>query len=301
MRSVRPMLVLLVMVTLAPLATGCAKNPITGQRNLMFLSPQQEVALGLEAGPQFSEEFGGPYADPVIQEYVKRIGAKVAARAAHPDYPYEYSFTVLDSEVINAFALPGGPIYVTRGLLFELGDESQLAAVLAHEATHVGARHSAQQISQQMGVSVLVSIASAAMGRGEGEKVPPPEGEASNVEQIAKLVAGLVGLRYSRKHETEADIYGLDFLVEAGYQPMGMVRVMEMFQRKEEEAGGNGPEFLRTHPNPGNRVQNLREKIQESYPGADTNPRLTVGRQTYQNKVLSRRSLVNQYSKSPAK
>ena len=298
MRRVRPMLVLLVMVTLASLATGCAKNPVTGARDLMLLSPQQEVALGLEAGPQFAEEFGGPYADPVIQEYVKSIGAKVAARAVHPDYPYEYSFTVLDSEVINAFALPGGPIYVTRGLLFELGDESQLAAVLAHEATHVAARHSAQQVSQQMGVSVLVSIASAAMGRGEA---PPPEGEASNAEQIAKLVAGLVGLRYSRKHETEADVYGLDFLVGAGYQPMGMVRVMEMFQRKEEEAGGNGPEFLRTHPNPGNRVQELRGKIQESYPGADTNPRLTVGRETYQDKVLSRRSLVNQYSKSPAK
>ncbi len=273
MRSVRPMLVLLVMVALAPLATGCAKNPLTGRRDLMFLSPQQEVALGLEAGPKFAEEFGGPYADPVIQQYVSAVGAKVAARAAHPDYPYEYSFTVLDSEVINAFALPGGPIYVTRGLLFELGDESQLAAVLAHEATHVAARHSAQQISRQMGVSILVSIASAAMRRGEA---PPPEGEVSNVEQIAKLVAGLAGLSYSRKHETEADTYGVDFLAEAGYQPMGMVRVMEMFHRKEQEAGGSGPEFLRTHPNPENRVERLTAKIEEKYPGAATDPRLIV-------------------------
>jgi predicted Zn-dependent protease len=298
MRSVRPMLALLVMVALAPLATGCAKNPITGRRNLMFLSPQQEVALGMEAGPQFAEEFGGPYADPVIQQYVSEIGAKVAARATHPDYPYEYSFTVLDSEVINAFALPGGPIYVTRGLLFELGDESQLAGVLAHEATHVAARHSAQQISQQMGVSVLVSIASAAMRRGEA---PPPEGEASNVEQIAKLVAGLASLSYSRKHETEADIYGVDFLAEAGYQPMAMVRVMEMFHRKEQEGGGSGPEFLRTHPSPENRIEDLRAKIEEKYPGAATDPRPVVGRQTYHDKVLSRRSLVGQYSKSPAK
>ena len=292
------MLLLVVMVALVSLAAGCSKNPVTGRSNLMLLSPRQEVALGAEAGPKFAEQFGGPYADPVIQQYVRSVGAKVAARAARPGYPYKFSFTVLDSDAVNAFALPGGPIYVTRGLLFELDDESQLAGVLAHEATHVAARHSAQQISRQMSFSVLTSIASAAMSRG---KAPSPGGQASSAEQIARLVAGLAGLRYSRKHETQADIYGVDFLIQAGYQPMGMVRVMKMFQRKEQEAGGSGPEFLRTHPNPENRVETLQARIGEKYPGAATDARLVVGRQTYHDKVLSRRSLVKQYSKPPAK
>jgi predicted Zn-dependent protease len=260
----------------------------------MFLSPQQEVALGQEAAPQFAQEFGGPYADPVIQEYVRGVGAKVAAQATSSEYPYQYSFTVLDSDVVNAFALPGGPIYITRGLLFQLSDESQLAGVLAHEVTHVAARHSAQQISRQMSVSVLISIASAALTRGK----TGAQNSASMMEDVASLVANLADLRYSRKNETEADVFGLDYMVRAGYQPMGMVGVMQMFLKLERQAGSSGPEFLKTHPNPDNRVETLLLTIQEKYPKAPSDPRLIVGAQAYQEKVLSRRDLVKQYSKS---
>jgi predicted Zn-dependent protease len=275
-------------------AGGCSTNPVTQERTLMFLSPQQEVALGQEAAPQFSQEFGGPYGDPVMQEYVRGVGAKVAAHAVSADYPYEYTFTVLDSDVVNAFALPGGPIFITRGLLFQLGDESQLAAVLAHEATHVAARHSAQQISQQMSVSVLISIASAALSRGKtgGETSP------AAAEQVAGLVANLANLRYSRKHETESDTFGLDYMIRAGYNPLGMVRVMEMFQRMEQQGGAGGPEFLRTHPSPENRVEAIQARINEKYPTSRTDPRLVVGTDAYRQKVLSRQSLVGQYSKS---
>lgn len=300
MRRARWTAVVVGLLLVVSAAGGCSTNPVTQERNLMFLSPQQEVALGLEASPQFSEEFGGPYADPVMQEYVRGVGTKIAAQAANPEYPYEFSFTVLDSDVINAFALPGGPIFITRGLLFELGDESQLAAVLAHEATHVAARHSAQQISQQMSVSVLISIASAAMSKGK-TTTGTEAGTSSTAEQVASLVANLASLRYSRKHETQADVYGLNYLVTAGYQPMGMVRVMEMFERKEQEAGSSGPEFLRTHPNPENRVEDIMAKIKEQYPSAPTNPRLVVGADAYQQKVLSRKSLVGQFSKSSGK
>jgi len=278
-------------------AGGCSTNPVTQERTLMFLSPQQEVALGQEAAPQFAQEFGGPYADPVMQEYVRGVGAKIAAQAASGEYPYEYGFTVLDSDVVNAFALPGGPIYITRGLLFQLSDESQLAGVLAHEATHVAARHSAQQISRQMSVSVLISIASAALSRGK----TGAEGSSSTAEQVAGLVANLADLRYSRKHETQADTYGLDYMVRAGYQPMGMVGVMEMFVRMEQQAGSGGPEFLKTHPNPDNRIEAIRATIQEKYPTAPNDPRLIVGTDAYRQKVLSRQSLVKQFAKSSAK
>jgi predicted Zn-dependent protease len=283
------------MVVVVSAATGCATNPLTGKRDFMLLTVNQEIALGLEAAPQFVDEFGGPYGDPVIQAYVEEVGRKTAAQALAASHPYQYSFTVVDSDVVNAFALPGGPVCITRGLLFELSDESQLAGVLAHECTHVAARHSAKQISRQMGASFVLELVAAIAGGGESA------GSSTYAADLAKLVAGLASLRYSRQMETEADNFGVDFMTRAGYQPLGMVGVMAMFEAKEQEAGGGGPEFLRTHPYPENRIVNIRAAIDERHPAAPTNAQLRTGRDTYQQKVLARRGLVGTYSKSTGK
>ena len=290
----RSVLLCLVVFALVPVVTGgCSTNPLTGKRSLMLLSEAEEVQLGQQAAPETAGELGGPYGDPVIKAYVQGVGRKVAAEALKVSYDYPYTFDVLDTDMVNAFALPGGPVFVTRGLLFEMQDESQLAGVLAHEVTHVAAQHSAQRISKAVGAEFILSVLKAAAGKGESA-----DGGESTAGNIAKIAAGLISLKYSRDDETEADLYGVGFMVRAGYQPTGMVRVMEMFERMEQEAGSGGSEFLRTHPNPKNRAGAIREAIDEKHPGAATDPKLTVGRETYQQKVLSRRHLVKTYSKA---
>lgn len=285
----RTTIILALILALAPaVAPGCAKNPLTGKKEFMLLSAEDELALGQQAAQPTAEELGGPYADPVIRQYVQAVGQRVAAEALKVSYPYEYTFDVLDTDMVNAFALPGGPIFVTRGLLMKIDDESQLAGVLAHEVTHVAARHSARQISTAMGAQFILSVLGAAGGSQGG-------GYAGN---LGKIVGGLVRLKYGRDDETQSDTYGVDFAVRAGYQPTGLVRVMEMFKRMEEEGGGGGPEFLRSHPLPDNRIENIRGIISQKYPGAPTDPRLVVGREAYQKNVLSRRNLVKTYSKS---
>jgi len=290
----RGVLLCLVVFALVPVATGgCSTNPLTGKRSFMLLTVADEIQLGREAAPEMTNELGGTYADPVISAYVQGVGRKVAAEALKVSSDYPYTFDVLDTDVVNAFALPGGPVFITRGLLWQMQDESQLAGVLAHEVTHVAAQHSAQRISKAVGAEVILSVLKAAAGKGESA-----DGSSSTAADIAKIVAGLVSLKYSRDDETEADLYGVDFMVRAGYQPTGLVRVMEMFKRLEQEAGSGGPEFLRTHPNPKNRAAAIREAINEKHPGAETDPKLTVGRESYQKNVLSRQHLVKTYSKA---
>lgn len=267
-------------LTILPAAVGCQRSPVTGESRLNLLSPQQEVELGREAAPQVVEELGGLYNNAEVRSYVQQVGQRVAAPARNPELPYEYSFDVIDNDMVNAFALPGGPIYVTRGLLANLENEAQLAAVLAHEVTHVAGQHSAAAISRQMVTSLGLEAAVAALTRTRGETV------GRGVGQIGQIAAGLQQMSYSREHEREADNYGLRYLVAAGYQPRAMVEVMRMFER--QEGGGGTPEFLRTHPNPGNRVEYLEQTIRENYSRAANDPNMMVGRERYQQQVLGR-------------
>ena len=238
---------------------GCQRVPTTGQRAFILLSWDQEIALGREAGPELEKEFGGPLQDLSIQAYVRTVGAQAARSARHPNLPeLPYQFTVLDSDVVNAFALPGGPIYVTRGLLGELATEGQLAAVLGHELAHVHSRHSSQQISKQLGWDIVLAAASAAMSRSaEGARV------AAQTEDLAKVVASLVQMKYGRDMESEADRFGLDYLAAAGYDPQEMVNLLNVFVSMK---GARPPEFLSTHPNPENRVGAVEEIIRTKYP-----------------------------------
>jgi predicted Zn-dependent protease len=237
---------------------GCQTIPATGERKLLFFSEQDDVKLGKAARPDFEKEFGGPIQDPALQAYVRSVGMKVAAEAkrlgernAGGPLPYEHTFTALESKEVNAFALPGGPVYVTRGLLKAMKTEGQLAAVLGHETGHVYARHGSQQLTNQLGLQILVGVAVTAAGGAEG---------AGAAGDLAKVVGALVGLKYSRGQESQADLLGLDYMVAAGYAPTEMVALMQVFEGMDK--GGRPPEFLSTHPNPENRVQAIQHQIQ---------------------------------------
>lgn len=244
-------------VAAAPLA--CQLVPTTGERAFIVLTWDQEIALGREAAPELEKEFGGSLDNLPVQAYVRTVGQRVAASAKHPNLPeLPYQFTVLDSEVVNAFALPGGPVYVTRGLLENLKTEGQLAAVLGHEITHVNSRHGSQQISRQMGIQILLAAAAAAAGRSEkGAQM------ATQAEDLAKVVVGLINLKYSRGMESEADRFGLDYLAASGYDPREMMNLLNVFVSM---AGSRPLEILSTHPNPENRLGAVEEQISEKYP-----------------------------------
>lgn len=249
----------------AVLVGGCATNPATGNRQPRLISVEQEVAMGREAAPQLEQEFGGKVANPTLQAYVAQVGAKLAAASDWQEVQYEYS--LLGSNVANAFALPGGKIYVTAGLMEIMTNERQLAAVLGHETAHVAAWHSVSQLQQQMGLSVLVKLAGQALGGKEGQAA----------QAGAKIAAAMVGLRYSREHENEADEYGLKYLVQAGHSPWGMVEMLQVLEQTSREQPSRIGEWFRTHPYTADRISQTKDMIEaesryRAHPAGEPDP-----------------------------
>jgi predicted Zn-dependent protease len=242
-------------------------NPVTGEKQRVSLTPQDEVALGLQSAPQMAREFGGLHADAAARRYVEDIGARVVAGSDAKGSPYPFAFHLLaDTETVNAFALPGGPVFVTAGLFRRLDSEAQLAAVLAHEVGHVVHRHSAEHLAKQQFTQMLVGAAAVA-----GSDDPSGGRQAA---AIAALVGDVINLRFSRKDELEADRSGVRYLGEAGIDPRALAAVMEVLK----QAGGASrqPEFLQTHPDPGNRLVEIQAEIGRLYPSG-VPPGLTEG------------------------
>ncbi len=213
---------LLCMVLLAMTLTGC--------RTKSFLSTRQEVNLGKEGARQVEQEFRVDTNSPDADR-VRRVGQSILAHMDRRDVPYV--FKVLDSKEINAFSLPGGPVYVFKGLLDMMGDDDDaLAAVIGHECGHVNARHAARQLSSQMATNILITLA-----------IPNPASQ-----NLAGLGSQILGLKYSREDEYEADRRGLSYAHYAGYDPQGMIRFFGKLQRLEKRQGGHDPEWLRDHP-----------------------------------------------------
>jgi predicted Zn-dependent protease len=246
------------------MAGGCATNLISGEEQPMFMSVPEELALGSRIAPQVERELNGPIPDEALQHYIDRIGQRLAGVSQRPDW--EYRYVAVEDTMVNALALPGGHIYITRGLLEKLTSEAQLAGVLAHETAHVVARHSAVAMSKEMGLNALM-IAAAAAGRGEAA-------------QMVSVTGYFMMLRYSREDEQQADEAGMDYLVAAGYNPKAMVETMQMFQDLDKV---QPIEFLATHPSPENRVRYLNERVDSKYPETST---LKVGRDEFKTIML---------------
>jgi predicted Zn-dependent protease len=229
-----------------------SENPITGEKQRVALSPEQEVALGVKSAPEMAAQMGGVSRDAAATQTVKALGERLASQSVPAGSPYKFSFHLLaDRNTVNAFALPGGPIFITEGLLRLLKTEGELAAVLGHEIGHVLARHSSEQLAKQKLTQGL--IGAAVIGTGE-----------YSTAQIGQVVGGVINMRYGREDEIESDSLGVRFMAEAGYDPRAMIRVMQVL----EQAAGKSrqPEMLSTHPNPGNRIERIKEEIGKRFP-----------------------------------
>ncbi len=234
-------------------------NPITEEKqHVAGITPEQEVALGLQAAPEMAQQFGGLDPDPQAQARIDQIGEQLVSRSAAGQSPYRFEFHVLDDpETINAFALPGGQIFITEGLLRRLKTEGQVAGVLGHEIAHVVARHGAEHIAKQQLTQGLTGAAVLAT-------YDPSDPSSRSSAAVAAMIGQLVTMRFGREDELESDRLGVSFSSEAGYDPRSMIKLMQILEESSE--GNRAPEFFSTHPNPENRIQQIQAAIQERFP-----------------------------------
>jgi predicted Zn-dependent protease len=250
----------LALVLSSLLWVGCTMEtvPATGEKRFLGYTWQEESAIGKQSSKEIAALFG-LYRDPQLERYVTEVGNRVLASShlRRPGTAEEFrntpvTFTILDSPVINAMALPGGYVYVTRGMLAYLNNEDQLATVLAHEIGHVAARHAARQAwQQQLGQGLLLGGALI----GQGVLGLP----AQNLLNLGGMAAQLLFLRYSRDDELEADQLSVDYSSRAGYDPRQAILFFQTLNRIQEKEGQGMPNFLSTHPNPGDRIERIRE------------------------------------------
>jgi predicted Zn-dependent protease len=228
---------------------SCATNPATGRREFTLMSEAQEVGIGRESDPQIKAEMG-VYDDPELQKYVSDIGLRLAKLSERPNLPWQ--FTVVDQPAINAFAVPGGFIYVTRGILPFLADEAELAGVLGHEIGHVTARHSAQQYTRSLGGALGLTAL--------GVFVPA----ARPFGQLSETALGVLFLKYGRADELQSDQLGAKYSAGAGWDPAGVPGMLSTLGRLDEAAGERKgiPNFLSTHPEPLSRVKEIEPDVQ---------------------------------------
>jgi len=229
-------------------ASGCARNPATGANQLMLVSVDQEIAMGRQADAAVIATIG-LYPDDAWQRYIQQLGARLAATSERPNLPW--TFRVVDDPAINAFAIPGGFIYVTRGILAHLTSEAQLAAVVGHEIGHVTARHTAAQMSQQQLLGLGLAVGSMASS------------QVAKYASTANQALGILYLKFSRDNERQADQLGLRYMRRGDYDPREMPGVFVMLDRQGKAAGSAGrlPEWLATHPSPANRVATITTQI----------------------------------------
>jgi predicted Zn-dependent protease len=239
------------------LLSACATNPATGQRQFNLMSEAQELQIGQESDVQVRQEMG-VYEDPELQRYVESVGLRMAQSSQRPELPWH--FTVIDSPAVNAFALPGGYIYITRGILAYLNDESQMAGVLGHEIGHVTARHAAQQYSK---------ATAAQLGLGLGAIFSPYARAGAG---LASTGLGLLFLKHGREDELQADRLGAEYEAKNGWDPEGLQNMLRTLARIDEQSDRRGtPNYLSTHPASADRVQKIDETVAQlrAMPGAE--------------------------------
>ena len=221
------------------LSAACATNPVTGKKQMTLLSEAEELAIGQQQDAEIRREMG-VYDDLNLQRYVSDIGQQLARNSHRPNLPW--SFTIVDSPAINAFALPGGYVYLTRGIMAYLDDESELAGVLGHEIGHVTARHAAQAYTRQAQASLGLMVLSIF--------VPGTQ----PFTDLGATGLGVLFLRHGREAELEADRLGVEYGSGAGYDPSGVPRFLATLARVSALSERGVPNWLATHPDPGLRV-----------------------------------------------
>jgi len=240
-------------VLLSLLLFSCIQevDPLSGKRTYTLLSTEQEISIGHQIIPAAINENDGLYPDREVQNYVRQLGEKIASVTPRR---VDYRFYVLNSSDVNAFALPGGPVFVTRGIILKMDKESELAGVLAHELGHINARHHAKFLEKTYGMNILLNILGIALHDSK---------YAQAVMNLAQVSAGLLQLKFSRDQENEADSLGVRFSYQAGYAPAGLISMFEKFKAMEKNGG---VEWLSTHPLPETRIKNVQEMIARQYP-----------------------------------
>lgn len=236
------------------IAGACAMNPVTGNRELALMSESQEIAIGRENDVQIEQEMG-VYESPALQEYVAHLGKQLAAVSHRPGLPWQ--FTIVDSPAVNAFALPGGYIYLTRGIMAYLGDEAELAGVLGHEIGHVTARHAVQAYSRATGAQLGLVLGQIF--------VPPMEPNRYGLPGLTNAAdsgLGLLFLKFGRDAEIQADRLGAEYAASGGWHPAGVADMLSTLGRLDESTDRRGvPNWLSTHPEPQARVAEISSTV----------------------------------------
>lgn len=234
------------------------ENPVTGEKQHVSMSPNQEISLGLQAAPEMARKMGGelPASDSRVQ-LTRQIGNAIVEQTEAKKSPWKFQFHVLaDSNTVNAFALPGGQIFITAGLVNKLKNEAQLAGVLSHEMGHVIERHTSEHMAKsQLGQMFVIAVGAASSDQRSSGYTPMV---------IASVVNQMFQLRYSRKDESEADVWGIKLMSKVGYDPRAMIDVMEIL--KASGPKGHLPDLFQTHPNPDLRIERIKEYLKEHPP-----------------------------------
>jgi predicted Zn-dependent protease len=250
--------VVIVVFTLITYFSSSSFNEVTEETQYISITEEQEIALGLQAAPEMINEFGGLDPSSEAQTFVDEVGRQLVEQSAAANTPYQYEFHLLaDDQVINAFALPGGQVFITAALYDRLETEGQLAGVLAHEIAHVVGRHGAEHIAKAQLTEGLTGAAVVAV-------YDPENPNSQYAAQMAQVVGQLITLRYGREDELESDRLGVRFMAEAGYDPTALIGVMEILA--EASSGNQQPEFFSTHPDPGNRIGQIEALIADYFP-----------------------------------
>ncbi|MCX6558092.1 MAG: M48 family metallopeptidase [Candidatus Aminicenantes bacterium] len=255
----------LILLALILVVLSCAINPVSGKRELMLFSEKQEIAMGQETDQQIRQQFG-IYESKGLQDYINGVGQKMVPYSHRPNL--KYHFAVLDTAVVNAFAAPGGYIYVTRGILALMGSEAELAVVLGHEMGHVAARHSMKQLSGQLLAQVGLAVGSILSK------------DIRKLAWLAGIGMQLLFLKFSRSDEYQADSLGIGYARQARYAPGEMLRFFTALENMSADSGGHGlPTFLSTHPMTSDRIAKVRELV------SSQDARLAVKSEPYLSKL----------------
>lgn len=229
--------------------TNTQVNPITGEEQHVSISPEQEVAIGLQSAPQMAQQHGGLHPDQAAQDHVDRVGARLINNTIARSSGYNYEFHLLaDPNVMNAFALPGGQVFITAALYAKLENEDQLAGVIGHEIGHVIHRHGAERMAKMDLTNGLTGAAVIASGD-------------YNTQQAAQMIGNLINMKYGREQELESDDFGVRLMMESGYDPRQLKGVMDILE--SGSGGGAKPEWQSTHPSHDNRRETIEESIEK--------------------------------------